>query len=172
VRAGPDGPELVLQKRSSIKDVFPNRFDASAAGHVRFGETRDEMVREVEEELGLRIAERDLVRRPWHRQVHFHTNGLIDREHHELNLLRHDAPLESYRPSPVEVSGLISVPAAALADLVEGARDSLEVELFEFHLAGSVSRSALRLRPEHLVPYDAGYHRRLATWAADLLDGG
>ena len=84
---------------------------------------------------------------------------------------RHDPPLESYRPSPVEVSGLISVPAEALADLVEGVRDSLEVELFEFHLAAGLSRSPLRLRSDDLVPYDAGYHRRLAGWAAELIDG-
>ena len=29
--------EVVLQRRAATKDVWPGRFDASAAGHVRFG---------------------------------------------------------------------------------------------------------------------------------------
>ena len=38
-RATPRGPELLLQQRALRKDVFPGRFDASSAGHVRFGES-------------------------------------------------------------------------------------------------------------------------------------
>jgi len=169
-RAGPDGAELVLQKRSPLKDVFPGRFDASAAGHVRFGETRAEMLREVQEELGLEVAETDLLRLPWHRQQHHHPNGIIDREHHELNLLRCDLPFEAYRPSPTEVSGLAAVPAFALADLAEGRREAVETEFVEFGPAGPIRRSLLRLRQDDLVPYDGSYHRRLALRAAALVE--
>lgn len=169
VRAGPSGPELVLQRRSALKDTWANRFDASAAGHVRFGETRAEMVREVVEELGLEVAETELIRLAGHRQEHTHPNGLVDREHHELNLYRCDLPLERYRPSPVEVSGLAAVPAAALADLAEGRRGGLETELVEFPPNGAPRRSAYRLSRDDLVPYDGGYHRRLAACAAALL---
>lgn len=169
VRVGREGAELILQRRAAVKDVFPGRFDASAAGHVRFGETRAEMVRELEEELGLRVAESDLLRRPWHRQVHFHANGLIDREHHELNLLRCDQPLAAYRPSQVEVSGLISVPARALAELAEGRRANLPTELFEYDQHGLARQTACLLGPDDFVPYDDGYHRRLADWAEALV---
>jgi isopentenyldiphosphate isomerase len=168
VRAGAAGPELVLQQRSAVKDVFPGRFDASAAGHVRFGETRAEMVREVEEELGLTVAVADLVALPWHRQQHHHPNGIRDREHHELNLLRCDRPLEAYRPSPREVSGLVSVPVWELADLAEGRRGTVETEFYAYEPDGAVRRSPLRLRHEDLVPYDGDYHRRLARRAAAL----
>jgi isopentenyldiphosphate isomerase len=172
VRAGPRGPELVLQKRSAIKDVWPGRFDASAAGHVRFGETRAEMLREVEEELGLEIAESELVRLPRHRQEHRHPNGIIDREHHELNLLRCDLPFEAYRPSPLEVSGLAALPAAELADLAEGRRERIATELVEFGPGGPIRRTPLDFRRENLVPYDDGYHSRLAERAAELVLGG
>lgn len=167
-RPGPDGPELILQRRSGRKDTWPNRFDASAAGHVRYGETRTEMVREVEEELGLRVAEADLVRLPGHSQEHRHPNGLVDREHHELNLYRCDLPLEAFRPSPVEVSGLVAAPAAALADLAEGRREVLEAELVEFPPDATPRRVPFRLTRDDLVPYESGYHRRLAAAAAAL----
>ena len=169
VRAGPDGPELLLQKRSALKDTWPDHFDASAAGHVRFGETRAEMVREVLEELGLEIAADDLVPLPRHRQEHHHANGIVDREHHELHLLRCDQPLERYRPSPLEVSGLVAVPAEAWVALAEARRAAIETELVEFEADGTARRSPLRLGRGDLVPYDAGYHHRLAERAAELV---
>jgi isopentenyldiphosphate isomerase len=171
VRAGPRGPELVLQKRSASKDVFPGRFDASAAGHVRFGENRAEMVREVTEELGLEVDESELLRLPWHRQEHFHSNGLIDREHHELNLWRCDQPLEAYRPSPVEVDGLISVLADELADLMEGRLGLIETAFVSFDVDYQPSRAPVRLSGTDFVPYDDGYHRALARRAFEIVNG-
>jgi isopentenyl-diphosphate Delta-isomerase len=50
----PDG-KLFLQKRGPKKNLYPNRFDLSACGHVRAGEARSEAAaRELHEELGLR----------------------------------------------------------------------------------------------------------------------
>jgi isopentenyldiphosphate isomerase len=172
VRGGPRGAELVLQKRSSLKDVWPERFDASAAGHVHFGETRGAALREVAEELGLAIAEADLAPLPRHRQEHRHPNGIVDREHHDLNLVRCDLPFEAYRPNPAEVAGLVALAADDLADLAEGRRASIDTELVKFDAAWRAQRSPLRLRRTDLVPYDVGYHRGLAREAARLVLGG
>lgn len=50
--------KLFLQKRSERKDNFPRTWDSSAAGHLDTGETYDACaVREVHEELGLRLAQ-------------------------------------------------------------------------------------------------------------------
>ena len=50
--------KLFLQKRSLAKDCFPGAWDSSASGHLSPGETYDACaVREVEEELGLRLPE-------------------------------------------------------------------------------------------------------------------
>ncbi len=46
--------ELLLQKRSRLKDVHPGRWDSSAAGHLDAGESYEAAAhRELEEELGL-----------------------------------------------------------------------------------------------------------------------
>lgn len=54
-------PQVILQKRSSRKDSFPDCWDTSSAGHVPAAEEPvDSAVRELEEELGIRIRKDEL----------------------------------------------------------------------------------------------------------------
>ena len=47
--------EMLLQKRSPTKDLYPNCWDISVGGHVNFGDTyEDTAVRELKEELGIK----------------------------------------------------------------------------------------------------------------------
>lgn len=53
--------ELLLQKRSPTKKSHPNCWDISGAGHILAGETVIEgAIRELKEELGLKVKENDL----------------------------------------------------------------------------------------------------------------
>lgn len=49
------GREVVLQRRSLLKDTYAGYWDAAAAGHWRFGESPAEAAREIAEELGLDV---------------------------------------------------------------------------------------------------------------------
>ena len=54
--------EILLQKRSSTKKIFPNRWDHAVCGHVKSGESAiDACVREVNEELGLKFDKKQFV---------------------------------------------------------------------------------------------------------------
>ena len=157
VRRGREVIEVVLQRRAATKDVWPGRFDASAAGHVRFGETTAEAAREIDEELGLAGRRRrarassGVIGRSTST-----TSGLVDREIHDVHLLRCDRPLEDYRPGP-EVSGIVSVPLDALVELVTGERASLATTLVTFDATARAPREPIDLRQRDLVPYDAAY---------------
>jgi isopentenyldiphosphate isomerase len=159
-RPGQRGPEVLLQHRAARKDVWPLRFDASAAGHVRFGESLEEASREVREELGIAVELADLIPLGRHRQQHDHPNGLIDREHHALHLLTPGPADAAYAPDPKEVAGLAWIDADDLLGLVEG-RVSTAVVRYRA-VNGSPDQFVERLlTTADLVPYADGYHRQL-----------
>jgi 8-oxo-dGTP pyrophosphatase MutT (NUDIX family) len=61
IRNGVNGTEVLLQQRSENKDSFPLQYDTSSAGHVRAGdEPLASAVREIGEELGIRVEGTDL----------------------------------------------------------------------------------------------------------------
>lgn len=108
---------VLLQKRASTKDVWPGRYDASAAGHVRFGEGLTGALREIEEELGVTppaLADLDYVGR--FSLVSTHDNGIVCREHQDTFLWRSGRPLADYRPGP-EVASLLLVPVSEITSL-------------------------------------------------------
>lgn len=60
-RSGDAGVEILLQKRSSTKRTWANRYDISAAGHINLGEHPIQAaLRETIEEIGLEIEETSL----------------------------------------------------------------------------------------------------------------
>lgn len=54
--------EVLVQKRANQKRYYPNKWDMSSAGHVTAGEaTIQGAVREIEEELGIKVLEKELI---------------------------------------------------------------------------------------------------------------
>ncbi len=54
--------QVLLQKRSSNKEAFPNCYDISSAGHVPAGEDFEtSAIRELNEELGIYANKKDLI---------------------------------------------------------------------------------------------------------------
>ena len=79
-------PEVLLQKRSEKKDIFPGCFDVSAAGHLDAGEDFPEAaVRELKEELGLEVKPEELERLFLNQETvrrTFHGKKVYDRDGH------------------------------------------------------------------------------------------
>lgn len=56
-----DKGEIILQKRSKEKEANPNKWTASASGHLSAGDTDIEgAIRELEEEIGIKATENEL----------------------------------------------------------------------------------------------------------------
>lgn len=63
LRKNPEGKtEILLQKRSAIKDCFPNCYDISSAGHIPAGSDYiPSALRELKEELGITARADELI---------------------------------------------------------------------------------------------------------------
>ncbi|MDQ3811658.1 MAG: NUDIX domain-containing protein, partial [Chloroflexota bacterium] len=156
-----DGPQVVLQRRSTAKDTFGGFWDAAAAGHWRFGESAPEAAREIAEELGIEVAFADLRYRGRERLARAFANGLIDREHHQVYLLRLDAPLVEYRPDPSEVSALAAFDVGELLAVVRRQRATLAArEAVTVDEDGRMAPAAFEVGRAELVPYSAARLRR------------
>jgi isopentenyldiphosphate isomerase len=76
---------VLIQKRASNKDVFPNLWDVSVAGHISAGEQPEiSAIREIEEEIGLSVAKDELKYLGTSKKKIVHKVDLIDNELHHI----------------------------------------------------------------------------------------
>ena len=101
--AGDAGPALVLQQRGPFKASWPNRLDASSAGHLRVGDP--DPWREAEEELGRRPGAGEVLPLGRRQSGCRLPNGQIDLEVQELWLWRCPHHLLDLQPPYPEVGG-------------------------------------------------------------------
>jgi len=82
--------ELLLQLRSKQKDCFPELWDISSAGHIPAGcSPKESAIRELEEELGVKVTEEQLIYLFEHVDPYEDKRtGHIDREFSEVYLLK------------------------------------------------------------------------------------
>lgn len=161
VTRGADGQPLILfQKRHPAKDTHPGKYDITSAGHLLAGETVEDGVRELEEELGLRAAFADLT--PIGTiPVELRYLDLIDREFYHTFLYESDLPLDQYRLQPDEVVGLVRINAIEAARLFAGETDTVSASGLETGEDGRPVPVDRLLRRSDFVPHGELYYKRI-----------
>jgi len=102
-----DDKKVLLQKRASVKKVFPNLWDVSVAGHVGAGEKiAIAAIREVQEEIGITIKETDLEKIGFRKDEIVHPNGILDNEFKHIFLCKLNKSLEQLNMQPEEIDDL------------------------------------------------------------------
>ena len=157
------GAYLLLQRRAATKDTWPNYLDVTAAGHLAAGEATLDGLREVEEELGLRVEPDSLVplgSRKVEQQI---TDG-CDREFHDIFLVFDATPPGDLRLQKEEVDAIFRLDLDDVQALYEtGSAPASE------YADGRVS--AARIQLTEFVPKEEGYLGRVAGAARQLLQG-
>lgn len=98
------GIYVLLQKRSSAKDIYPDLWDVSSAGHVRQGQEYGiTAVKETREELGLEIAREKLEFLGFRKNSHIEEN-IKDNELTAVFMCREVVDDSMINSSPEEVS--------------------------------------------------------------------
>jgi hypothetical protein len=158
----------MVQRRSPYKDTWPNRFDATVGGHFRAGETLQETLREIDEEIGI-TAELSTLRPLGVRLCANEAEpGIIDREIQDVFLLRDDRPLEAYRPHPSELAALVRFPLQSLVPFLAG--ETHEVQGVSI-VPGVTCAEVLTARPDDFIPTVDHYFLRMAIAARNVLRG-
>ena len=159
----PGGSYLLLQRRAGTKDTWPGYLDVTAAGHLAAGEETLDGLREVEEELGLRIVPERLVPLGTRRGEQEIPGG-CDKELHDVFLVFDATPLEDLRLQKEEVEAVFRLDLDDVQVLYEtGSAPARE------YAAGRTS--ATRIHLAEFVPKDEGYLGRVAGAARRHLSG-
>ncbi len=112
---------ILLQQRGRNKSTFPLLWDVSVAGHVTSGEAiEDAAIREIEEEIGLKLDLEQLDHLGIFKSEHKHHNSLIDREFHHTFLCELKTPLSSLKKQDSEVEALELLPLHTFTEEVWG----------------------------------------------------
>ncbi len=121
--------QVLLQRRAVHKETFPGLWDVSVAGHIGAGESPvSGALREVSEEIGLKVKAEELELIATLKAVHNHPGGVVDCEFHHVFLCRLQNPLSALAPQASEVAELKLYPLLTLAEEVWGlARPGLYV---------------------------------------------
>ena len=100
--------EILLQQRSHKKDIYPLLWDVSAAGHVDSGESfKKAAKRETQEELGLKIKSKHLIKIGIHKHLSSYANGTIqDNEFHHVFISELKVDINNLTPQEEEVEAL------------------------------------------------------------------
>jgi isopentenyldiphosphate isomerase len=162
--AGTGEPYLLVQRRAATKDTWPGYLDVTAAGHLAAGEESLAGLREVEEELGLRVDPGRLVPLGT-RRVEQRIPGGLDREFHDVFLLSDSTDPADLRLQREEVESVLGIGL----DDAEALGNTGTASVREYR-GGKVSETLVR--PPDFVPNTDDYLRRVAVAARAALDGG
>ena len=157
------GPYLFVQRRAAQKETWPGKLDVTVGGHLGAGEEALDGVREVDEELGLKVAVADLLPLGT-RRVELQIPEGIDREFQEVFLLLRPLSPIDLRLQEEEVAAVVRLRLDDVGVLHEGGEVSAEE-----WVDGEISSLTVCLAD--FVPGEDGYLLRVARTVRDVLSG-
>jgi isopentenyldiphosphate isomerase len=112
-------PAILFQRRSHNKDTYPGHLDVAVGGHYRAGEGFEDVVREIEEELGICPPTEGLVNvgRRWAEGI---TDSWIDREIEDVYVHCLEQPVDSLRPAFEEITAVDVITSVTIEALFAG----------------------------------------------------
>lgn len=159
-RASGDEPaSLFFQKRAADKDMFPNALDISAAGHYQHGESAEDGVREIAEELGLKVQFADLIDLGLRTEV-VRVPGVLNREFCRVFMYETTQRAHEFAPGPEEVEGLVEIAVEDGLALFSGAVDRVQSNGIEYRNGRWEPYSGL-VRVEDFIPRADPYYYKM-----------
>lgn len=153
-------PQLYLQLRSQIKKDFPNLYDITAAGHLLAEETPLDGLREVEEELGLSLTEKDISFIGQFLDV-IHTDTFLDHEFALSYVYFQSLSDREFQLQKEEVAGIVKVPFHQFKQLCFNETSFMNATGF-YEDGGKRFTIEKKLTRDDLVPHSLSYLQQTA----------
>jgi 8-oxo-dGTP pyrophosphatase MutT (NUDIX family) len=169
VRKRNDSIYVLFQKRSEEKDDSPGMLDITAAGHLKSGETIDDGLRELYEELGVNPSFTSVY--PLGRRVEvIDVPGFRNSEHQHVFMVVDDRNLSDYRLQKNEVEGLVEIEYDEGLKLLYGEVPSIQCA--SIRLANdSTTYEETKISLDDFIPRFDGYYKNIFIMAKLLFDG-
>lgn len=162
---------ILFQTRSQTTTTHPGKLDITAAGHLSAGESVEDGVREVQEELGIEVDFNALVAAGERVEVSDSLTGIHNREYQSVFFLSTRLDIDQFKPDPGEVAGLAAVDIAASFDLFGGRVDSIVVPTVTVAADGSLSPGSRAIRVDDCIPRIQRYYLAATICAERVCEG-
>lgn len=128
--------EILLQKRADHIESHPGKYDISAAGHLTAGDSFIQgALREVEEELGIKLTEKDLIKiGEVYNESTQHNGTYINKEYNDIYVVKKDIPIEDFVIQESEVSLVKYIPIKEFKKWIEEKKEDLLLHTKEFEV--------------------------------------
>lgn len=151
------GDKVWLQLRGKNKELYPDLLDISAAGHLKAGETAKDGIREIEEELGLKV-DFEKLNKLFTYKLAEDKDGAKNREFCPTYLLLTDEKLENLKLQDTEVDGVYEASTLDLLELISGKTPQIEIEGYK---RGSKDKHVWKVGYNNLVPHGQAYYLKV-----------
>jgi isopentenyldiphosphate isomerase len=171
VRNDEKGGYLQFQKRGADKDLFPNYLDITAAGHYRSGEKIEEGVREIQEEIGLKVKYEDLISLG----IKFDLakiGSIINRQFCHVFLLESKFRANEYQLDLDEVEGMVEISINEGLDLFSGKIDAAHAVGVEYDVQSKKWKPvSFKVTKDGFIPRVDQYYYKMFILVKRYLDG-
>ncbi len=130
-------PYLLFQRRSPKKELHPNLYDISAAGHLLAGEEPIDGLRELKEELGISVSSEELIPLGVKLDTSI-VNGQTNREFCHTYFLENRFTKIDFQLQKQEVAGLMQLFLPAAYALFSGEQQIVEGKIYESDAQGKL----------------------------------
>ena len=131
--------EILLQRRCTNKDSFPNMLDTSCAGHLSAGDDALQgALRELEEELDFKIEKEELKYIDSLKLEQTYGSDFINNEFNDIFYVLTDKDINDFHFQEEEISEIMFVPYEKFREMVKNKQEDLVIHeeelrvLFDF----------------------------------------
>lgn len=159
---------ILFQKRHQDKDTFPNLLDITTAGHLISGETPEDGIRELEEELGIKVEFSELISIGIIKEKKMHKN-FTDCEFCNVFLYENVLPLESFKLQKDEVTGIFKIELDDFIKLIDDQAAVVNASGIEYDIANGMQQITIDVTKNDIVPHSDEYYKKVYSSAKKYL---